>query len=102
MTFETHVRSLMRELLEPMLHKGKVDREMIFHLEKQDQEFEKRIDLLEEAVYKKDGETGGTLFDHMEQKILDMQIQLKTTLKEIGDRVELTHREFQDEIFKTN
>ncbi len=102
MTFETHCRSLMRDLMEPVIHKGKVDREMIFHLEKTDQDFEKRIDLLEEAVYKKDPNTGGTLFDHMEQKILDMQIQLKTTLKEIGDQVTLTQREFQDEIFKTN
>jgi len=49
-----------------MLHKGKVDREMIFRLEKQDQAVEKRIDLLEEAVWKKDTESGDTLFDHME------------------------------------
>ena len=66
MNFETHVRSLLRDLLEPMLHKGKVDREMIFRLEKQDQAVEKRIDLLEEAVWKKDTESGDTLFDHME------------------------------------
>ena len=66
MTFETHVRSLLRDLLEPMIHKGKVDREMIFRLEKQDEGFEARIDLLEEAVWKKDTESGQTLFDHME------------------------------------
>ena len=84
------------------MHNGKVDREMIFRLEKQDEQFMKRIDLLEEAVWKKDTETGETLFDHMEAKILDMQIQIKTTVKGIGDQVTLAQKEFQDEIFATN
>ena len=85
-----------------MVHKGKVDREMIFRLETTDQNFEQRIDVLEEAVWKKDTESGETLFDHMEQKILEMQIELKTTLKGIGDHVALAQKEFQDENFQTN
>ena len=47
MEFETRMRQLMRELLEPVIYKSKVDREMIFKLEKTDQNFESRIDLLE-------------------------------------------------------
>lgn len=47
MEFETRMRQLMRELLEPVIYKSKVDREMIFKLEKTDQNYESRIDLLE-------------------------------------------------------
>lgn len=36
MAFETKVRGLMRELLEPVLHKGQTDRELILDLEKED------------------------------------------------------------------
>lgn len=102
MAFETHVRALMRDLLEPVIHKGKVDREMIFRLEKQDEGLLKRVDLLEEAVYAKEEETGKTLFDHMEEKLLEMQIHVKGSLKEIGDQVSLTEQEFHGELFKTN
>ena len=40
MNFETKMRNYIRELLEPMVHKSKVDREMIFKLEKVDQNYE--------------------------------------------------------------
>ena len=71
----------MRELLEPVIYKGKVDREMIFKLEKTDADVEKRIDLLEQAVYNKNAETGTTMFDDMEEKLLNMDILLKSTTK---------------------
>ena len=81
MEFETRMRQLMRELLEPVIYKGKVDREMIFKLEKTDADVEKRIDLLEQAVYNKNAETGTTMFDDMEEKLLNMDILLKSTTK---------------------
>ncbi len=63
MNFETKVRGLMRELLDPMLNKGQKDREMILQLEKEDQKFEDRINLLEMAVYKQETTGGKTKFD---------------------------------------
>jgi len=39
-SFETKVRTLMRELIEPILNKGQKDREMIIQLEKVDNDFE--------------------------------------------------------------
>lgn len=47
MAFETKIRDMMRDMLEPILNKGRVDRELIFKLEKRDDGFESRIDLLE-------------------------------------------------------
>ena len=75
----------MRELLEPVIYKSKVDREMIFKLEKTDQNFESRIDLLEQAVYHKNAEDGTTMFDDMEEKILNMDILLKSTTKQFAE-----------------
>jgi hypothetical protein len=63
MAFETKVRGLMRELLEPVLHKGQTDREFILNLEKEDQKFDERVNLLEMAVYNKATEGGKTKFD---------------------------------------
>ena len=54
---------------------------MIFKLEKTDADVEKRIDLLEQAVYNKNAETGTTMFDDMEEKLLNMDILLKSTTK---------------------
>ena len=51
MNFETKIRVMMRELLEPVLKKSQTDREMILALDKIDKKFEERIDLLETTVY---------------------------------------------------
>ena len=78
MAFETRIRNYISELLDPMYTKSKVDREMIFRLEKEDESLEKRIDLLEQAVYKKDRKSGApTLFDQMEQQIHDLNVEVK-------------------------
>ena len=78
MNFETKVRGLMRELMDPVLTKGQKDREMIFQLEKEDQKFEERINLLEMAVYKQDTEGGNTKFDQIDDKIMNVGINLRT------------------------
>jgi hypothetical protein len=102
MDFETKMRQLMRELLEPLIYKSKVDREMIFKLEKTDTDYEKRIDLLEQAVYNKNAETGTTMFDDMEKKLQDMDILLKSTTTSFAEQVEFTEKKTMDEIFRTN
>ena len=88
MNFETRVRVYIRELIEPMVHKSKVDREMIFKIQKSDENVADRLGLLEQAVYQRDTETGKTLFDQMEEKILEMDILLKTSIRDLNDRVD--------------
>ena len=72
LTFETQMRQMMRELIEPIIVKTKNDREMIYKLQKNEEDFFERIDFLEKSVFKKDPETGATLFDQIEEKILEM------------------------------
>ena len=43
----------MRDLVEPLINKGKTDREMIFRIEKAEEGYARRLDVLEQAVYKK-------------------------------------------------
>jgi hypothetical protein len=78
MSFETKIRGLMRELLEPVLHKGQNDREMILRLEKEDEKFDDRCNLLEMAVYNKQTEGGKTKFDQIEERMLELEIKMKT------------------------
>ena len=51
MAFETKVRSLMRELIEPVLEKGLKDRELIIEKEKDLEKAVERINLLETSVF---------------------------------------------------
>jgi hypothetical protein len=43
----------MRELIEPVLNKGQKDREMIMLLQRVDEDFESRINLIEQAIFEK-------------------------------------------------
>ena len=78
MAFETRVRELMRELQEPVLQKGQKDREFILALEKADQAFDERVNLLEMAVYNKATKDGKTKFDQIEERMLEVEIKMKT------------------------
>jgi hypothetical protein len=78
MNFEIKVRQLMRDLIEPLINKGKTDREMIFRMEKAEEGYAKRLDVLEKAVYKKDDDGQPTLFADMEARLMDVQIGVKT------------------------
>ena len=53
LSFETKIRTLIRELMDPVLKKGQKDRELIMGLEKVDNTLDDRINLLEMAVYNK-------------------------------------------------
>jgi hypothetical protein len=51
MNFETKVRGLMRELIEPIVEKGQRDRELILRVEKLQNRFLERLNQMEESVY---------------------------------------------------
>ena len=102
MTFETEMRQMMRELVEPIIVKGKNDREMILKLQKQEEDFFNRIEFLEKAVYKKDPETGATLFDKVEEKVLQMEIEIRAHMQAFKEQVLITEQKCDDEVFKQN
>lgn len=79
MGFETKVRGLIVELLEPFLEKSIKDRELIYKMEKEDEKFRSKINLLEMAVYKQDSQTGSTIFDEIQDKLIDINVQINQT-----------------------
>ena len=100
MNFETKMRSFVRELIDPIMTKGKVDREMIFRLDKQREQAEERIDILEQAVYRKDSITGQpTLFEQQEAKMLKIQCELKTRTQDIENLMKNINEKLSQDIF---
>ena len=77
MSFETKIRGIIRDLMEPVLQKGLNDRNMILGLEKEDQNLDDRINLLEMAVYNKQTQGGKTKFDKIEERMLEVEIQMR-------------------------
>jgi hypothetical protein len=81
MNFETKIRTLMRELIEPVLNKGQKDREMIMVLQRTDDDFESRLNLIEQAVFEKQLINQRTKFDDISDKFLHQSI-LISSIKE--------------------
>ena len=74
MNFETKIRTLMRELIEPVLNKGQKDREMIMLLQRTDEDYEARINLMEQAIFEKQLINQRTRFDDIDDKFLHQNI----------------------------
>ena len=75
--FETKMRAMVRELIEPMLTKSVRDRELILALEKVDELSEERLDLLETCVFEKKPGEKRTKFDEYDDKFVSYQIELR-------------------------
>ena len=87
MGFETKVRGLILELLEPFLEKSIKDREMIYKMEKDSAKSKEKVNLLEITVYKVDSNTGKTMFDEIEDKILDLTVDNNKARLEIVEEM---------------
>ena len=86
--FESKARSTMRDLLEPFLHKGFRDREMLLCLEKEDDKMNERLNLLEMAVYKMhSSENGKTKFDEISDRFLEVEIQYRHLKENLDDKL---------------
>jgi hypothetical protein len=100
MNFETKVRSLMRELIEPVIEKGQKDREMIMRLEMGQQKFADRVDLIEEACYnqksKREGQVQKSKFDYIEDKIVQLEIKQGQMHEETQDTLKSFLRQLNE------
>ena len=88
MSFETKIRGIIRDLMEPVLQKGLNDRNMILGLEKEDQNLDDRINLLEMAVYNKQTQGGKTKFDKIEERMLEVEIQMRAQRENLQDQID--------------
>ena len=98
--FETKVRQIIRDLLDPVHVKGVKDRELIFNLDRIDKKLEERIDLLEMAVYKKEPETGRTKFDELEDRIIEAEIKLRNQREDLQDQIDNFTNNIENYCFK--
>lgn len=64
----------MRELIEPVLSKVQKDRESIMLLEKTNEDYENRINLLEQSIFEKKLIYQRTKFDDIDDKFLHQNI----------------------------
>jgi hypothetical protein len=64
----------MRELIEPVLSKVQKDRESILLLEKTNEDYEHRINLLEQSIFEKKLMNQRTKFDDIDDKFLHQNI----------------------------
>jgi hypothetical protein len=64
----------MRELIEPVLSKVQKDRESIMLLEKTNEDYENRINLLEQSIFEKKLINQRTKFDDIDDKFLHQNI----------------------------
>ena len=79
---------MMRELIDPVLEKGKRDRDMILKLEQDDVKLVDRIHQLETAVYKLKEDGGKTKFDEIAEDILAVEIKQRELKETLTDRID--------------
>ena len=75
----------MRDLLEPVLHKGKEDRDMILRLEAVDEKIHERLDLLEMAVYNYKEKGGQNKFDEIAERFTRNAVESRSFKEAVED-----------------
>lgn len=78
MNFEVRMRQHVSKLLEPIVVRAYSDRELIKQLKEDSLSNQKRLDVVEMAVYRRDAKTGrNTLIEKIEDDIKEVQILVK-------------------------
>lgn len=76
------MRDLIRKVLNPVVAMCIEDRESMMALEQKEAENQKRLNLLDGAVFKENGEIGPTIFDEYDSRLSKIDFYVKNqTLK---------------------
>lgn len=101
--FETRMRDVIHELIEPVMRKATEDREQMLTIRRNQENDEKRLDQLESAVLK----TGrkATVFDEIQQKFVDIegdrkkqQVKVEQDLEEFRGEVKAINFKIEQKI----
>lgn len=76
----------MRKVLEPVITMCCEDRESMFLIETKESSIMKRLDLLEGAIFLKNGKIGKTVFDEYEEKITNTDLFVKNKILAFTDK----------------
>ena len=94
--FDIKTRQNMRDLLEPVLFKGKEDRDLILNLEAVDVKILERLDLLEMAVYNYKEKGGQNKFDEIADRFSRGALETRTFREKVDDDI----KNFTDKVNK--
>ena len=86
-------------MIEPIIDKSLKDRENIYQLQQRASDYKRRINLLEVALFQNKSKDGTTMFDVMEQKMLEMQININNFKEDIEIRLETVQNEIKQQNF---
>ena len=79
MVFETKIRKIMKDMLEPVYKKQMNERQLILELEKVDRRLEERLEGIEEIVHNVPGKkksVNKSKFDEYDEKLLRFSTSL--------------------------
>jgi|LakMenEpi03Aug12_release.lakeMendotaPanAssembly.Ray.scaffolds.fasta_scaffold607599_1 hypothetical protein len=62
----------------------------------------KRIDLLEAAVFKKNGKIGRNIFDEYSDKIHELDVDLKTQAMKLNDKLQSNMTAYEERFFNVD
>lgn len=99
MDFESEMRGSVLQMIEPIIDKSLKDRENIYQLQQRSTDYKRRINLLEVALFQNKSNDGTTMFDVMEQKMLDMQISINNFKEDIEIRLETVNNDTKNQNF---
>ena len=89
----------MKEIIEPVLHKGTKDRELILVLQKEDEKINERLNLLEMAVYKMETQGGKTKFDEIADRFVEIEIKNRNSREKTEDEIKNFTSKINDYVF---
>lgn len=76
MEFETRMRKLIKDLVQPIVDRGAEDRAMLTKLDYQKLDHNERLDTIEQALFK--SKHAKSLFEEMDSKIAQMERELRS------------------------
>jgi hypothetical protein len=99
LAFETKMRDLMRRVMQPVIAMCIEDREVMFGIEQKESDTLKRLDLLEGAVFKKNGKIGRNIFDDYDDKLAHIDYYLKNETLRLDHRITENMTVFDERFF---
>ena len=98
--FEVRMRALMQAVLRPIVEMSTVDRESMYDQETRQDRIDKRLEMLDSAVFKPDNTKGRTIFDDYQELLHKIQNDNIDGINQMRDVLSETTRTLYDKFFQ--
>jgi hypothetical protein len=85
--FEVRMRTLMKNVVAPVIEVTTEDREVLFDMEQRHEQAVDRLEKLEEAVFRTYHEKGRTIFHEYDDRLSDMKSTLVSGVSKLEERL---------------